>query len=102
VPRGIEERLSDDPLSPTIGDTIADPRAAQAYEQVLDDHEIRLAFELTNELEERERLVIRSHYGLGQRARTLSEIGEGLGVTAERARQIEVAALSKLREELAL
>lgn len=101
-PRGIEERLSaDDPLSLTIGETIADPRAAQAYEQVLDDHEIRNAFELTNELEEREQVVIRSHYGLGQEPRTLSEIGAGLGVTAERARQIEVAALSKLRQELA-
>ena len=102
VPRGIEERLSAaDPLSATIAETIADPRAAQAFEQVLDDHESQAASELTNELEDRERLVIRSHYGLGQRPRTLSEIGAGLGVTAERARQIEVAALTKLRRELA-
>ncbi len=45
--------------------------------------------------------VIRSHYGLGQEARTLSEIGAGLGLTAERARQIEATALTKLRQALA-
>ena len=45
--------------------------------------------------------MIRSHYGLGQEARTLRQIGAGLGLTAERTRQIEVAALRKLRERLA-
>jgi DNA-directed RNA polymerase sigma subunit (sigma70/sigma32) len=33
--------------------------------------------------------------------RTLTEIGATLGLTAERARQIEVVALEKLREGLA-
>jgi RNA polymerase primary sigma factor len=102
LPRAMEDRLStDDPFSPTIGETIIDPLAAQAYEKVLDDLEIQTASDLTNGLDARERLVIRSHYGLGQNARTLSEIGAGLGVTAERARQIEAAGLSKLRQTLA-
>ncbi len=34
-----------------------------------------------------------AHYGLGQSAQTLTEIGAALGLTAERARQIESAAL---------
>ena len=80
---------------------IIDPVAEQAYEQVLDDLEIREVRDLADRLDERERAVIRSHYGLGQPAQTLSQIGDALGLTAERARQIEVAALSKLREELA-
>ncbi|HWK17182.1 MAG TPA: sigma-70 family RNA polymerase sigma factor [Solirubrobacteraceae bacterium] len=102
MPRGIEDRLSaDDPSSPTIGETIVDPVAEQAYERVLDDLEIHAVLDLTNELEERELAVIRSHYGLGQEARTLGEIGAGLGLTAERARQIEAAALTKLRQALA-
>ncbi|MGO9960690.1 MAG: sigma-70 family RNA polymerase sigma factor [Solirubrobacteraceae bacterium] len=102
LPRGLEDRLSaDDPSSPTIGDTIVDPVAEQAYEKVLDDLEIHGVLDLTNELEERERTVIRSHYGLGQEPRTLSEIGAGLGLTAARARQIEAAALTKLRQALA-
>ena len=44
--------------------------------------------------------MIRAHYGLGQDAQTLSEIGAGLGLTAERARQIEAGALGKLRAAL--
>jgi RNA polymerase sigma factor (sigma-70 family) len=102
VPRGLDDRSSaDDPSSPTIGEMIADPVAEQAYEQVLDDLEIHGVLDLTDALEDRERVVIRSHYGLGQEQRTLSEIGAGLGLTAERARQIESAALAKLRRTLA-
>lgn len=99
MPRGLEDRLSDD--GATVGETIADPVAEQAYEKVLDDLEIHGVLDLTDGLEERERAVIRSHYGLGQEPRTLSEIGAGLGLTAERARQIEAAALTKLRQALA-
>ena len=102
MPRAIDDRLgTDDPSSPTVGETIVDPVAEQAYAKVLDDIEIDEVLDLTNELEERERAVIRSHYGLGQKPRTLSEIGAGLGLTAERARQIEAAALAKLRQTLA-
>jgi DNA-directed RNA polymerase sigma subunit (sigma70/sigma32) len=102
MPRGLEDRLgADDASSPTIGETIADPAAEQAYEKVLDDLEIHGVLNLAGQLEERELAVIRSHYGLGQEARTLSEIGAGLGLTAERARQIEAGALTKLRHALA-
>jgi RNA polymerase primary sigma factor len=99
--RGLEDRLgTDGESSRTIGETIADPVAEHAYEKVLDDLEIHGVLDLTNQLEERERTVIRSHYGLGQEQRTLREIGAGLGLTAERARQIEAAALAKLRRAL--
>jgi RNA polymerase primary sigma factor len=102
MPRGIEDRLSaDDQSSPTIGETIVDPAAEQAYQNLLDELEIQGVLDLTNVLEERELAVIRSHYGLGQEPRTLREIGAGLELTAERARQIEAAALSKLRQALA-
>lgn len=101
-PRGIEERLAaDGEATTTIVETIVDPVAEQAYEKVLDDLEIRVIRDLTDELEERERLVIRAHYGLGEPARTLTQIGAAFGLTAERARQIELGALNKLREALA-
>jgi RNA polymerase primary sigma factor len=101
TPRAMEDRLSADGESTaTVGDTIVDPSAERAYEQVLDELEFHEVLDLTDELDERERTVIRSHYGLGQQPHTLSEIGAGLGLTAERARQIEATALSKLRQAL--
>jgi RNA polymerase primary sigma factor len=101
TPRSMQEQVTHgDAATATIGDTIVDPTAEQAYQQVLDAFEIRDVRDLTEQLDERERIVIRAHYGLGQDTQTLSEIGAGLGLTAERARQIEAAALSKLRAAL--
>ncbi len=49
-------------------------------------------------LPRRERLVIEQRFGLvGDRPRTLAEIGEQLGLTRERIRQIEAKTLDKLR-----
>jgi RNA polymerase primary sigma factor len=102
TPRAMDAPLTRDRASTaTFGDTIVDPAAEQAYQRVLDELEIGYLRDLTAELDERERAVVRAHYGLGTQAQTLSEIGAGLGLTAERARQIEVAALSKLRARLA-
>jgi RNA polymerase primary sigma factor len=101
TPRAMEQRVGVDAgSSATVGDTIVDPAAEEAYQQVLDELEIRGVRDLTDELDERERAVIRAHYGLGEGAQTLSQIGAGLGLTAERARQIEARALSKLRAAL--
>jgi RNA polymerase primary sigma factor len=102
TPRGMEEQLSGaGDAAPTVGDAIADPAAEQAYERVLDDLEIGEVRDLTEELDERERAIVRAHYGLDRQAQTLGEIGSALGLTAERVRQIEAAALEKLRAELA-
>jgi RNA polymerase primary sigma factor len=49
-------------------------------------------------LEERERRVLASHYGLGGvPQQTLAQIGQQLGISKERARQIEDRARAKLR-----
>jgi RNA polymerase primary sigma factor len=51
-------------------------------------------------LSERERAVVRLRFGLDDgRTRTLEEVGNVLGVTRERIRQIERRTLSKLRQE---
>jgi RNA polymerase primary sigma factor len=49
-------------------------------------------------LVEREREVLRSHFGMGRPSRTLDEIAVTLGISGERVRQIEARALEKLRD----
>ena len=53
---------------------------------------------LLETLPERERYVVERRYGLdGGGCATLEEIGEGIGITRERVRQIQSAALRRLR-----
>jgi RNA polymerase primary sigma factor len=102
TPRSLDERLSADPdTGGTVGDQITDAAAERAYEQVLDEIELRAVNDLADQLDDRERAVIRAHYGLGAPAQTLNQIGATLGLTGERARQIETGALTKLRDALA-
>jgi RNA polymerase sigma factor (sigma-70 family) len=53
------------------------------------------------ELPEKEQTVIVSRFGLdGGEAKTLEEIGRTMGLTRERVRQIEMAALARLRHTI--
>jgi RNA polymerase sigma factor (sigma-70 family) len=99
LPRAMEEPVSTEGDA-RFGDGLSDPTAEWAYDQVLNDIEFGEVADLTEQLDQRERDVLRAHYGLGQPAQTLGEIGTSLGVTAERARQIEGHALKRLRESL--
>jgi RNA polymerase primary sigma factor len=102
VPRSVEEPAEGGGTSPdTVGDRIPDPAAEQAYDVVLDQMELRRIHDLTDRLTDRERTVIRAHYGLGEPVQTLTRIGTTLGVSAERVRQIRAGALAKLRAALA-
>lgn len=98
-PRGYQESATaEEGGTVTFEELIADPAAEQEYERVLLEMEVR---DLAGRLDERERTVLWSHYGLGRPAETLNEIGSDLGLTAERVRQIEVTALEKLRDAAA-
>jgi RNA polymerase primary sigma factor len=53
---------------------------------------------LLSRLTDRERAVVRARFGFDTKPQKLIEIGEELGVSAERVRQIEERALAKLRQ----
>lgn len=54
--------------------------------------------EILSELTERESLILKMYFGIGDREQmTLAEIGEQIGLTNERVRQIKEFALKKLR-----
>jgi RNA polymerase sigma factor (sigma-70 family) len=87
---GTEKRLED---------FVADP-AGTAPDNGLDGERMRsgVGF-LIGVLTAREQLILRLRYGLGgEEEHTLEQIGQSLGLSRERVRQLEARALKKLRE----
>ncbi len=82
----------------SLGDFVEDPSAiapATAAARALLTDAIEEALE---ELNDRERAVVRLRFGLDDgQVRTLEEVGKEFGVTRERIRQIESKTLAKLR-----
>jgi RNA polymerase sigma factor (sigma-70 family) len=81
-----------------LGDLLADPLSSEAYEEVVDAIAGEQLRALLTTLSERERDVIASRFGFeGREPQRLTAIGERLGISAERVRQIEERGLAKLR-----
>jgi RNA polymerase primary sigma factor len=80
-----------------FGELLADPLAGDAYEQLLDQSEIEQIRALLGSLNDRERMILRARYGLDGPEQSLRDVGERIGLSAERVRQIEQRALGKLR-----
>lgn len=81
-----------------VGDLIDDPLSSQEYEAILDALAGSQVASLLGRLTERERAIVRARFGFGARPEQLSEIGERLGISAERVRQLEERGLAKLRK----
>jgi DNA-directed RNA polymerase sigma subunit (sigma70/sigma32) len=98
VPGSLSERLGGEG-GMEVGDRVADPDAHLQFDATARPSwrsEVDRLFEV---LGEREREVLRLRFGLvGGEALSLGETGRRLGLTGERVRQIQVAALAKLRE----
>jgi RNA polymerase primary sigma factor len=98
-----EEPVSlDTPVGNSENGSLADLIVDDSSERPVDEVGLLMLHsdidDLLGSLNEREQLVLRLRFGLsGVRAHTLEEIGERLGVTRERARQIEAKALSRIR-----
>jgi RNA polymerase primary sigma factor len=87
----------------TINDVVADTHNPGPDQQVLDNDDLQQLFLLLDRIDEREARILKLRYGLdGGDPMTLKEIGEQIGLTRERVRQIEHEALRKLRDNMIL
>ena len=95
-------RSTDEPVSTEdgavgrFGELLVDPLAHEEYERVLDAVEADALLTLLAGLSDRERDVLERRYGLDGEEQSLRQVGERLGVSAERVRQLESRALGKL------
>ena len=82
-----------------FGDFIEDKSSVSPSDAVLKDDLNNQIDEVLDQLNEREKAVIRMRFGLleDESDRTLEEIGKELNVTRERVRQIESSAIKKLK-----
>jgi RNA polymerase primary sigma factor len=89
----------DDEMS--ISDLVADTNTLTPDEAVRSNDDLRQLEELLDQIDERAAKILKLRYGLdGQDPMTLKEIGQQIGLTRERVRQIEHEALRKLRDAM--
>jgi len=94
------ENLDED--GPALDDILTDDRNKGAESQLIEADDLERVFAQLDSLENREATVIRMRFGLeAYSPMTLREVGENLGLTRERVRQLESQALQKLMHALA-
>ena len=85
----------------SLGEMIADDNIKDPENELIDSDNLAHVYEMLETMDPREATILRMRFGLDDSdPRTLKEIGETLGLTRERVRQIENEALGKLAKRL--
>jgi len=87
--------------STSISEHVADANAAAPFDEIVKHNDNELMREVLATLDARESRILSMRFGLDNgRPKTLEEVGERLGVTRERIRQIQEQALTKMRVKI--
>jgi len=93
--------LKDDGESVDFGDLFEDNRTPDPESKVTSREDMGYILKLLDSIDQRDARVLRLRFGLeGQEPLTLKQIGEAVGLTRERVRQIAEEALRKLHTRL--
>ncbi len=85
----------------SIDEMLMDNRAKTPDDEMVETDDLKQVMVLLEKMDKREATVLKMRFGLDEEEpKTLKEIGESLGLTRERVRQIESEALAKLNESL--
>jgi RNA polymerase primary sigma factor len=85
----------------SIDEMLMDGRSKTPDTEMVENDDLKHVMVLLDKMDKREATVLRMRFGLDdEEPKTLKEIGECLGLTRERVRQIESEALQKLSENL--
>jgi RNA polymerase primary sigma factor len=96
-PASLDAPLGDEEAG-KLSDVVPDESSENPCEKFEEKAATGMLQELVKTLSSREANILRARYGLdGRPGKTLEEVGEDLGVTRERTRQIQNGALKKLR-----
>jgi RNA polymerase primary sigma factor len=99
-PASLDAPVSDDSVS-TYADMIGDDNATSPLDDLANKNYLDELDEILEVLDERETEIIDSRFGLnGKKVMTLEEISHNFGVSRERIRQVQNAAIGKMRKAL--